>query len=1139
MSTVKMASAVIHMPPALDFTGNTAKNYRNWKKLYDNYMLATNQTANKEPQKIATLFNVAGQEAILRQDKIQKSLTDDEKKDYAKVVAALKAYCESLYEYNETYERFVFQRRDQQEGESFEHFYAAIQELVLSCNYADHQSKQIRDRLVQGIKDKALQETLLRVKNLTEEKVVEHCRAAAASRKQVQGMTNGNRQATQVHTMNVKKKNKAPQQENEVNSMQANKKKYNNYQHVPKKDEKKGGFKCIKCDTRHPKYKCPAYGQTCDNCKASHHFTKCCRWERKTVSEVIVNRPNLDEDDSGFVLHGLKRKYVADTAREWREVIKIENHCIQFKLDPGSDVNTISLKILKWLEQKKFLRKSRILISPYGSTSPAIIAEGEVLLTVSVRGKNYDLDFVVIDDDNITPVISKQDCERLNLVKRIHAISKEDAEKKKQLFIEQHKEVFEGTGKFPGQIKIVLEDGAQVKRSVPHRIPQHLRERLKPTLEDHERRGIIEKVTEITADTVMNNLVIREKQDESLRICLDPTELNKVIKIKSHFLPTLEDIQEKMVGKEVFSVLDLKEGFYHCELDEESQKLCTFVTPWGIYRFRRLPFGLASAPEEFQARNEDIFGNIPGVSVYIDDLCVAGETEEDHDRAMAEVMKRAVKNNIKLKAEKLQYKQGKVKYVGHIFSADGHQPDPDRVNALVNMPAPKNLKELETMMGMFNYVRLYIPHMADISAPLNELKKKDRQWVWTTDQERAFSELKTRLAKTTLLYHFDPNKLIEMHCDASKCGLGVCLFQESHPVAFASRSMNSSELNYSQSEKEMLAIAFGFKKFHNLLYGRYVKVYTDHKSLIPIMNKPVATIGSDRLKRLRLKIIKYKFDIEYVPGPQMYVADHLSRVFLPETEPEDVEMVEVVHSLTSKLPVCQSFLNKIISASESDPVVTKVKKCVVEGWPNKITGLPIEARSFWQHQDKLHIDQGILLKDQCIVVPVSIRSEVIKQLHEGHGSVQKTVGRAKMSVYWPNYVKDISDFVSACRVCEKYKPRKTMAELKPHEIPDIPWYKLGLDLVSFGGRSYLTIIDYFSKWLEIVPVKDKSAASVIKSFQEVCFTHGYPTEIVSLAKRWDAVLSYHGPQGTYTGHNLSQNRPTRPTSVPKGVQDPS
>ncbi|KAE8745523.1 hypothetical protein FOCC_FOCC007784 [Frankliniella occidentalis] len=284
-------------------------------------MRATKQMNDKDEGKIATLLNVAGNEAILKQDKILKGLSEEDQKDYGKVVGALKKYCDSLYEYNETYERFIFSRRDQEEGESFDSFYQAIQELVVSCNYPD-QSKQLRDRIVQGTRDKSLQEALLRIKNLTEDVAAQQARSAETSRNQVLAMAKcsaGESLSNQVIVDSMKKNQRGwynhDQKTNPTNPrVNPNPNPQPKMTPNPTGEQPQGKFRCIKCESHHPKFKCPAYGQTCGNCGRLNHLTKCCRVEIKQVAELKT----YESDEDIVVLHHLKSLH---TATKWNDFV--------------------------------------------------------------------------------------------------------------------------------------------------------------------------------------------------------------------------------------------------------------------------------------------------------------------------------------------------------------------------------------------------------------------------------------------------------------------------------------------------------------------------------------------------------------------------------------------------------------------------------------------------------------------------------------------------------------------------------------------------------------------------------------------------------------------------------------------------
>lgn len=400
----------------------------------------------------------------------------------------------------------------------------------------------------------------------------------------------------------------------------------------------------------------------------------------------------------------------------------------------------------------------------------------------------------------------------------------------------------------------------------PRRVPNALMERLADKLEALVKHKVIAKVEH--PKNFVSNLVIVEKKDGSLRICLDPKDLNKVLLREYHLIPTLEEIVSKLCNKKYFSVLDLSDGFYNIKLTEDSSDYCCFNSPYGCFKFLRLPFGLSIAPEIFQKYSESAFGDIPGVVVYCDDLLICGENEREHDDILNKVFQRAKEHNVRFNSDKFQYKLKEVKYFGHIFSENGMKIDPERVNAIVNMKTPKNKKELQIFLGMVNYLRKFIPNMANVASCLQQLLKKDIDWLWTVVHDNVFANIKKMLTQTPVLQNFNNNLPIVIQCDASQEGLGCCLLQNNKPVSFASRSLTSAERNFSQIEKELLSIVWATKKFHYYIYGRKVTVYNDHKPLESLLKKHLHEIPSPRLQRLKLKLLKYNIEFKYLQGKE-------------------------------------------------------------------------------------------------------------------------------------------------------------------------------------------------------------------------------------------------------------------------------
>ena len=296
------------------------------------------------------------------------------------------------------------------------------------------------------------------------------------------------------------------------------------------------------------------------------------------------------------------------------------------------------------------------------------------------------------------------------------------------------------------------------------------------------------------------------------------------------------------------------------QLDEESQLLTTFNIPFGRYCFLRMPFGIKSAQEVFQKRLSQLFGDLPGVETDIDDILVWGTNAEEHDQRLAAVLKRCESIHLTLNKEKCKFAVSEVTYIGHKLTPEGVHPDPEKVKAIREIPAPTDKKAVERLLGTINYLAKFIPDMSTKTSEIRELFKKDVVFEWQAPQEKAFNEIKETLSATPVLAFYDVTKPVVITCDASKSGLGAALLQDNKPVAYASRSLSDAETRYAQIEKELLAVVFSFQKFHQYVYGKEALVESDHKPLEMIVKKPLVT-APPRLQHMLLQLQKYLFEL--------------------------------------------------------------------------------------------------------------------------------------------------------------------------------------------------------------------------------------------------------------------------------------
>lgn len=489
---------------------------------------------------------------------------------------------------------------------------------------------------------------------------------------------------------------------------------------------------------------------------------------------------------------------------ERKQIIKVENEFITFKLDTGAEVNVLPKSLFKKLDKQFKLRPFLANIQSYSGHSMKHL--GVVSLISIVKNIVTLIDFVIVDAE-ITPILGLKSCIDLGIIKRLDSIDLDphliDRDQFKQ---RQNKDVFSGLGKFPNKCNILLKSNSKPVAKPPRRIPLKLINPLKKELLKLENVGIISKVEK--AIEWVNNLVIVEKTNGELRLCLDPKYLNECIIREQYLIPSIENILSHLNGKSIFTVLDLKEGFYQIELEDKASELFTFSTPFGCYKFNRLPFGVNTASEIFQKYNEGIFSDIPGVQMYIDDIIIAASNKKEHDQILSKVIERARKYNIKFNHNKIQYCANEVKYLGYIISNQGISIDKNRSDAINAIENPKNVKELQRILGMINFVRGFIPNLTDITHPLRQLLKKDSSFLWLPCHTLILNKIKNLIKNAQYLNTFDVNKSITLQTDVSKFGLGCCLMQEKKPIFDASRSLTDAEVNYSQTEKEFLAIIF-------------------------------------------------------------------------------------------------------------------------------------------------------------------------------------------------------------------------------------------------------------------------------------------------------------------------------------------
>ena len=614
-----------------------------------------------------------------------------------------------------------------------------------------------------------------------------------------------------------------------------------------------------------------------------------------------------------------------------------------------------------------------------------------------------------------------------------------------------------------------------------------------------ESQGIIRKVT--GHSDWCSSMTYVTKKDGSLRMCLDPQKLNQALKRCPHKIPTVEEITPAFAGAKYFTKLDAKAGYWSIQLSAASQELTTFRTPVGRYCFRRLPFGLRVSQDLFQQEMDNIIEQVPGCVGISDDVVICGETEEQHDECLIQFCKVAQKHGLMLNSTKCAVKCDRINFFGRMYTSKGLFPDSEKIEDIIKMPTPRDKQDLHRFLGMVNFLSVHIPNLSTHTSTLRNLGKKDVPFQWDDDYQVEYDNIKKLVANNTGLRYYNPKRDVILEVDASINGLGAVLIQDKAPVAFASKALTPTQAQYSNIERECLAIVHGIEHFHNYLYGRYFVIHSDHKPLEMILRKPLH-VAPPRLQRMLTKIQGYDFDILYQPGQSLVLADTLSR--LPnEAKSGDVEVDHRVDSividdisldLINFSPVKQT---EIREETARDPVLRSLLQTIYSGWPDKMQELPKPLREYWSYRDELAVENGIIFKGRQVIIPEPLHKDILTQLHASHQGIDKTRRLARESVSWPGINRDVEATCRACELCQEMQASQAKQLMMMHKKPMAPWVKLGTDLFTIDGKDFLIISDYYSRYPIIKKLTSTTAASIVSATKEALSLLGVPREIIS------------------------------------------
>ena len=816
--------------------------------------------------------------------------------------------------------RFQFNTRCQQEGESVGVFVAALRSIAEHCDYGDSLKDMLRDRIVCGIRDKSVQCSLLKESKLTYDTALDTALAAESAKKDAQKLQDSTK--VEGHSLgDVCRVEDKP-------SSQGNK--------SLQDGGKESKTVCYRCGGKHDPSHCRFREAECHYCKKRGHIATVCRKKKSRQKQGDKTKAQANHVDGGEDSDNYSMFQVSTSStRPLMVTVQVNGVDLEMELDTGASVSLVGEETFRRIQgNASILQPSKAGLYTYTGESIAVLGSADV--QVEHHGQSLKLPLIVKKGEGPSLLgrnwlsVLKLDWQHIFKVEVNHNL---------QGVLNQFSEVFKKElGTVLGvKAKMHVEPGTSPIFHKSRPVPFSLRAKVEAELDRLLREGIIEPVR--YSDWAAP-IVPVPKGDDTVRICGDyKVTINRAAKIDRYPLPRIEDLFATLAGGKLFTKLDLSHAYQQVELEEESRELVCINTHKGLFRYKRLPFGVASAPSIFQRVMDTLLQGIPGVCVYIDDILITGKNNEEHLANLAGVLNRLSESGVRLKREKCSFLLPSVEYLGHVISAEGLKTSESKVKAVTNAPTPTSVSELRSFLGLVNYYSKFLPDLASILAPLYSLLQKKKKWVWKKPQENAFHRVKELLRSSRVLVHFNEKLPLILACDASPYGLGAVLSHRmpdgsDRPIGFVSRTLSVTEKRYSQLDKEALAIIFGVRRYHQYLYGREFELKTDHKPLIYIFSekKGIPTLASGRIQRWALILGAYRYTIQHQLGKDNIVADAMSRLPIGSTPPEARIPSEVIH-LMEHLDASPTTSAQIRRWTNHDPVLSKVREWILTDWP--------------------------------------------------------------------------------------------------------------------------------------------------------------------------------------------------------------
>ena len=1038
----------IKPPEHLSVPNLDEKSFDVWLSAYQDYKRFarhfTEEEAKKDPSLEVSLFLcVAGIEVR----GLVEGLTHDD--TLAGIVAAIRKYLRPVT--NVVVERNTFFSLKQEPTEEVQEFIVRLKRQVVKCDFADDSvdtidNQMIRDQLIKGIAQSKIRENLLQEESLT----LRRAEGIAASLCAAQSNTKvfENKQEHVLTSYPDRGKSSIPI----FNRSHSHSRNYRSHSHSRARND----VTCFTCKKKGHVAKDCYRNHTCAICRKIGHTEKFCRAGKgKSVGNVSLSltsdAPHSELCFMDFLLNDKPVKLLIDT---------------------GSTISLIN---------RKFVLKHDLNNSLQPCNFSGKVADGSKIFfreflpaNLEFKGTQMTEPFYMVDNLDFDGLVGIRCIKRLGLrlgsqEEFVYMLQNPVAMKFTEIFDKPlSKACLAELDPLP---VIQLKEGAEPKQCKVRNISKTDKKFADSKIAELLKEGVIKKSN---SPWRHQPLVVPKDNGSGKRLVINYKPLNDVTEFDAFPLPDVNTLFEEVGNARYFTKIDFLQFYHQLPLLPEDKPKTAFFYDGELYEYNRCPFGLKNAVAYCFRIMRKVLEGCTGVVIYLDDVCVFGSTREEHDKNLASVLTAIKKHGLALNSSKCDFFKEEISYLGFKLRNQFRSPDPERYSSLRDFPLPMDVRELQRFIGMIGFFSNFIANYADRVAPL--YSKLKSFGPWTAEERYCFDSLKNAVFDSCLHVPSKEEKLF-LYTDASDVAIsGVLVNENGKPIQFCSRKLTQAETRYDIVEREALAVYWSINRCRVFLIGRPFTVFSDHKGLQYIFSNPNAT---PKVIRWRLNLSDFNFEVRYYRGSENLAADCFSRInFLESSIALDMAEIERSQKACSE--------TKALLKAHQRNFVTK---------PKAVTA------SLWSCRRNVTYEDNLVKVNDKVFVPQSLRLKCLILAHGCHLGQDGTYDRIKENLFWPGMKESVKTHVSKCRICSLSKPQFYNPPMSPI-FSQAPLHCLAADYIgplpgSRGFKYCLVVIDIYSRYPFVFPVKSLETSVLCEQFKKIFAICGYPDTILS------------------------------------------